>query len=314
MSQAGFVADALRTTAAQLFEGGDGLVPLDVLLDLGWAELAADDLETAVSVLAEEQGRRLGVSRLAELAMCAPAPALFDPADSALVFGVGPPRTFPDGSAFDGIVLADARSAATFIVPLSTNGRVALCRLPAAEVEAAPVGGIDPDARLTRVRGRVDGGVPVEPGAWEAAVAAGSLAIAHELLGVAQEMLDLAVAHVKERHQFGVPIGSFQAVQHRLADVLIDVTAGRAVCRTAWVDRDRFMSAAARAAAGRAFQTATVHCQQVLGAMGSTWEHPLHRYQRRGLLLDRLLDPAPTLRDALSAVVATQRRVEVLDR
>ncbi len=48
--------------------------------------------------------------------------------------------------------------------------------------------------------------------------------------------------------------------------------------------------------------------------MGSTWEHPLHRYQRRGLLLDRLLDPAPTLRDALSAVVATQRRVEVLDR
>ena len=159
-----------------------------------------------------------------------------------------------------------------------------------------------------------DGGVPVETGAWESAVAAGSLAIAHELLGVAQEMLDLAVAHVKERHQFGVPIGSFQAVQHRLADVLIDVTAGRAVCRTAWVDRDRFMSAAARAAAGRAFQTATVHCQQVLGAMGSTWEHPLHRYQRRGLLLDRLLDPAPTLRDALSAVVATQRRVEVLDR
>jgi alkylation response protein AidB-like acyl-CoA dehydrogenase len=288
---------------------------LAVLVDIGWSELAAEDLPTAVSVLAEEQGRRLGLSRLAELAMCAAAPSLLDPADSALVFAVQPRLgvTFLHGSSVDGIVLADGRGAPTFVVPVSTEGRVTLRRLPAGEVDIAPVTGIDPDARVTRVRCNAEGGVPVEPGAWEAAVAAGSLAVAHELVGVAEAMLDLAVTHVSERRQFGVPIGSFQAVQHRLADVLVDVSAGRAVCRTAWIDRDRFACAAARSAAGRAFETAMRHCQQVLGAMGSTWEHPLHRYQRRGLLLERLLDPAPTLREALSTVVVDQRRAEVLE-
>jgi hypothetical protein len=316
VSDSTFVADALRATAAELFGGADRHVSLATLVDLGWSELANEDLAVAVSVLAEEQGRQLGVSRLVELAMCAATPALFDPEFDALVFAIGPDRgtTFADGAAIDGVVLADGGGAARFVVPTSSERGVTLHALASQDVDAVTVSGIDPDARVTRVRCTIGSSAdPLAPGAWERSVAVGSLAVAHEVLGVVDAMLDLAIAHVSERHQFGVAIGSFQAVQHRLADVRVDAAAAHAVCRMAWIDRDRFICAAARSAAGRAFETATRHCQQVMGAMGSTWEHRLHRYQRHGLLLGRLLDPAPTLREALATVVIDQRRVEVLE-
>jgi hypothetical protein len=317
VSETGFVEDALRSTAAELFGGGDRLVTVSRLLDLGWNDLAADDLGIAVSVLAEQQGQHLGVSRLLELAMSAAGPSpLFDPQTTAIIFSVQPSAraAFPEGAPVDGIVLADGCDVASFVVPVRTDDGVLLRLFDASGVDAHPVAGIDAEARVHRVHidaGR--GGDPVDAAAWDAAVAAGSLAVAHELLGAAAAMLNLAVGHVTERRQFGVPIGSFQAVQHRLADVLIDITAGRAVCRTAWLDRDRYMSAAARSAAGRAFESALRQCQQVLGAMGATWEYPLHRYQRRGLLLERLLDPAPVLAEALTSVAVEQRRVEVLE-
>ena len=104
-------------------------------------------------------------------------------------------------------------------------------------------------------------------------------------------MLDLAVRHVTERTQFGVPLGTFQAVQHRLAEVHVDLEAARAIARTAWLGGDPSTAAAAHLAAGRAMTTATVHCHQVMGAIGCTWEHDMHRFIRRGLLLDLLLEP-----------------------
>jgi hypothetical protein len=315
VSDSSFVADALRATAVELFTRNDRLVRLETLIDLGWAELARDDLRVAVSVLAEEQGRQLGVSRLVELAMCAAAPSLFDPAAEALVFSIGSGGlvTFPNNASIDGVVLADGSEAARFVIPTSAGATVRLPRRAASDLDAAPVTGIDPEARITRVRAAAVGGGGAPAEGWDHAVAIGSLAIAHELLGVVDAMLELAIGHVRERHQFGVPIGSFQAVQHRLADVRVDASAAHAVCTTAWIERDRYICAAARSAAGRAFETATRHCQQVLGAMGSTWEHRLHRYQRRGILLNLLLDPALTLREALSTVVIDQRRVEVLE-
>jgi len=314
VSEAGFVGDALRATAAELFGGDDHLVALSTLADLGWADLAADDLSVAVSVLADEQGRRLGVSRLVELAMAAAAP-FFDPDDAALVFAVRPGQgtAFRSGAVLDGIVLADGGAAPRFAVPVEEDGRVLLRMFSSSDVEVISVSGLDPDARITRIRAGAARGTDIDDVPWGAAVAVGSLAVAHEMLGTAAAMLDLAVSHVTDRRQFGVPIGSFQAVHHRLADVLIDLEAGRAVCETAWRDRDPFMGAAARSAAGRAVETAVRQCQQVCGAMGSTWEHRLHRYQRRGLLLGRLLDPSAILRGALSSVLVEQRRVEVLE-
>jgi len=317
VSETSFVEDALRSTAAELFGAGDRLVTVSRLLDLGWNDLAEEDLGTAVSVLAEQQGQHLGVSRLLELAMSAAGSSpLFDPLTSALVFSVQPGAgaAFPEGAPVDGIVLADGSDVPSFVVPVRVDDGVLLRLFDAAEIDIHRVGGIDEEARVHRVRTEAGrGGRPVDTATWDGAVAAGSLAVAHELLGAAGAMLDLAVGHVTERRQFGVPIGSFQAVAHRLADVLIDITAGRAVCRTAWLDQDRYMCAAARSAAGRAFESALRQCQQVLGAMGATWEYPLHRYQRRGLLLERLLDPAPVLAEALTSVAVEQRRADVLE-
>ena len=104
-------------------------------------------------------------------------------------------------------------------------------------------------------------------------------------------MLDLAVRHVTDRTQFGVALGTFQAVQHRLADVHVDLEAARAVARTAWIGGDPNTAAAAHLAASRAVTTATGHCHQVMGAIGCTWEHDMHRFIRRGLILDVLLSP-----------------------
>jgi alkylation response protein AidB-like acyl-CoA dehydrogenase len=80
-------------------------------------------------------------------------------------------------------------------------------------------------------------------------------------------------------------------VQHRLADVHVDLEAARAIARTAWIGGDPSTAAAAHLAAGRAMTTATGHCHQVMGAIGCTWEHDMHRFIRRGLMLDLLLTP-----------------------
>jgi alkylation response protein AidB-like acyl-CoA dehydrogenase len=126
---------------------------------------------------------------------------------------------------------------------------------------------------------------------WVGAVAAGRLALSHELVGVGQAMLDLAVRHVTDRTQFGVPLGTFQAVQHRLAEVHVELEAARAITRTAWVGGDPSAAAAAHLAARGAVESATRQCHQVMGAIGCTWEHDMHRYIRRGLLLAMLLNP-----------------------
>jgi alkylation response protein AidB-like acyl-CoA dehydrogenase len=120
-----------------------------------------------------------------------------------------------------------------------------------------------------------------------------AVAYAAELLGVAQRALDLAVAYAKDRVQFGRPIGSFQAVKHRCADMLVDVEGMRsAVYWAAWTVGDVDAAADERAIAA---STAKAWCSdaasrvlasalQVHGGIGFTWEHDLHLYLKRAHL------------------------------
>jgi alkylation response protein AidB-like acyl-CoA dehydrogenase len=142
-------------------------------------------------------------------------------------------------------------------------------------------------------------------------VAAGRLALAHELIGLGMGMLALSVTHVRDRTQFGVPLGTFQAVQHRLADVHVQLEAARAITRTAWLQSDPFVSAAALLAARRAVETGIEHCHQVMGAIGCTWEHNLHRYIRRTVALSLLLDVDLAMLGAMAAQAVSTRRTEV---
>jgi alkylation response protein AidB-like acyl-CoA dehydrogenase len=131
----------------------------------------------------------------------------------------------------------------------------------------------------------------------------GAVAYAAELLGIAQRALDLAVAYAKEREQFGRPIGSFQAVKHRCADMLVDVEGMRsAVYWAAWCvgdalggDDDRSPGDGVSDEASIAASTTKCWCSdaagrvvasalQVHGGIGFTWEHDLHLYLKRAHL------------------------------
>jgi alkylation response protein AidB-like acyl-CoA dehydrogenase len=131
--------------------------------------------------------------------------------------------------------------------------------------------------------------------AWSTALSAGRRSLASELVGVADQMLIDTIDYVLQRHQFGRPIGSFQAVKHRLADVRVAVTAARSAISAAWTDGDPVTAMAAKCLAGRAHQLAASHCHQVHGGIAFTVEHGFHRFIRRGQLLDGLLGAAHDL-------------------
>src|SRR5581483_9188194 len=114
-----------------------------------------------------------------------------------------------------------------------------------------------------------------------------------ELLGVAQRCLDMTVAYVKERRQFARPVGSFQAVKHRLADLWVSVAQARAASRYAAAclatgsapgssaDEAPVAVAVAKSYCSEVAVHAAQECVQLHGGIGFTWEHPAHLYLKR---------------------------------
>jgi len=123
-------------------------------------------------------------------------------------------------------------------------------------------------------------------------LAAGRVALGWWLLGTGRAMLTLARQHAVDRVQFGRPLASFQAVRHRLAETLVALDGAEATLVAATDDLGALL---AKAAAGQAALTAARHCQQVLGGIGFTAEHDLHRHVRRAMVLDGLLGSAREL-------------------
>jgi hypothetical protein len=158
----------------------------------------------------------------------------------------------------------------------------------------------------------LDGELPLRPVRTGEPVplAAGRRALGWWLVGTSRAMLSLARAHALVRAQFGRPIGSFQAVAHRLADTLVAIEGAEATLLAAGARQmdtagDDLGCLLAKAAAGQAALAAARHCQQVLGGMGFTAEHDLHRHVRRALVLDGLLGSA---RELVGAAGARLRR------
>ena len=119
-------------------------------------------------------------------------------------------------------------------------------------------------------------------------------AMAAEAVGIAQRALEFGVEYAKTREQFGKPIGVYQAVSHQLADTYTDVELARSlVYWAAWSVAEEDEQAPIAAAAAKAFaaEAAVAACErsiQVLGGIGFTWEHPLHRLYKRALWLEGL--------------------------
>ncbi|MFG1612775.1 acyl-CoA dehydrogenase family protein [Nonomuraea wenchangensis] len=129
----------------------------------------------------------------------------------------------------------------------------------------------------------------------------GIAALAAEQVGGAQRCLDMAVAYVRTRVQFGRPIGAFQAVKHKLADVLLLVESARSAARAA-ADHE-VAAAVAGSYCTEAYLAAAGENIQIHGGIGITWEHPAHRYFKRATSDAQLFGPPQAHRARLAEVV-----------
>ncbi|TDC91759.1 acyl-CoA dehydrogenase family protein [Actinomadura sp. 7K507] len=130
-----------------------------------------------------------------------------------------------------------------------------------------------------------------EEGAGHALLAAARdracVLLASEMVGAAQACLDASVAYAKQREQFGRPIGSFQAVKHKCAEVLVEVEGARSCARyAAWAcggapEEVPVVAGLAKAAAAEAFFRAAAENLQIHGGTGFTWEHDAHLFLKR---------------------------------
>jgi alkylation response protein AidB-like acyl-CoA dehydrogenase len=142
--------------------------------------------------------------------------------------------------------------------------------------------------------------------------AAGVLAC--EAVGAADRVLEMTVEYVKQREQFGRPVGSFQAVKHRLADVYVQLQAARSAAYfAAWaaVHDERRVGGLALAQALEALHTAAAEGIQLHGGIGFTWEHEAQLYFKRATADELLFGPAHRLRAHAADAARLFERAEV---
>jgi alkylation response protein AidB-like acyl-CoA dehydrogenase len=139
-------------------------------------------------------------------------------------------------------------------------------------------------------------------------------ALAAEAVGVAQKALELGVAYVSEREQFGKKIGTYQAVSHPLADTYVETELARSLAYwAAWcvAEEDERTPVAVASAKAFAAETAVAACEraiQVHGGIGFTWEHVLHRYYKRAQWIDAFGGHAAKQREVVAAALLDEAR------
>ncbi|MTV23897.1 acyl-CoA dehydrogenase [Nitriliruptoraceae bacterium ZYF776] len=161
-----------------------------------------------------------------------------------------------------------------------------------ASVAVHPMTVLDPTRPLATVTlegaiGRPLGEVGAGWAVAEVVIDAATVALAAEQVAAAEHLLDLTVAYAKDRIQFGQPIGSFQAIQHALADLTLRVDEARSALELAvWAASDapdelREGAAIAGVVCAETLRTVATEAIQIHGGIGFTWEHVAHRYFRR---------------------------------
>jgi alkylation response protein AidB-like acyl-CoA dehydrogenase len=245
----------------------------------GWWELRADGASgVELAIVAEELSRGLadapylGPTLAAELRRLAGAPVASSPETIALS---------PDLGALGAAVAVDAAGAEQALVLL--DGHV---------LAEAPIEGAAEGIDLTRPSARVGSATPIgEVGDLTAWTALGLALTSAELVGTMRGAVDLAVTYAKDREQYGTAIGSFQAVQHLLADAFTLMEGSRSIAlHAAWAvdarpaDVALAAGAAAKAYCARSARTVCETAIQVHGGIGNTWECLAHVHLRRALL------------------------------
>jgi alkylation response protein AidB-like acyl-CoA dehydrogenase len=196
----------------------------------------------------------------------------------------------PDGSVSATKVAVPDAAAAEFVILAGADGGHFLVQMGAPGVQITPEKALDPTRKLFTVRLDEAPAEPLAAGRGDAvahAYAAIVTALAAENVGVAQRAMEMAVAYAKDRRQFDRPIGSYQAVSHRCAQMLLEVEGARSLSLWAGWALDHEPSTAARAASmAKAYASdagfrVAASALQVHGGIGFTWEHDLHFFLKR---------------------------------
>ena len=279
---------------------GLGIVDLAVLFEeMGYALAPSPLLSNTVAGLAltlcgSDAQRERYLRPLAE-GKRRGAPALWD-AGSPGTIGEFTMEARPDGEGVvlegEKVLVMDAASADFFLVA-SSDGRRHLVERDADGVTVSAEAAIDPTRRFSSVRFE---GVRVP--AADSLPGAGAdyypvfhricVALAAESTGIAQRTLEMAVEYAKDRQQFGRPIGAYQAVSHRCAQMLLETENARsAVYGAAWAadaepESLPLAASIAKAYASDAGWRVPDASIQVHGGIGFTWEHDLHFFLKRG--------------------------------
>src|SRR6476646_1335439 len=274
------------------------------LAELGWPGIAVSE---------EHGGQGLGAVELAVLLeelgyACAATPFLSTATAAAVIQAAGTPEQqakwlpgLASGELTAGIgtaeLAADAVNAAVAVVIDGSDA--VLIEAP----EAEPLISIDSTRRFATVRG---GGEPLGAGAVQRIHAA----VAAEVVGICQHALDMTLEYVKDRKQFGVPVGSFQAVSHRCAQMLLYTESARSTAYyAAWAadaDPERLAEAAALAGAAAADggRETTGSAIQAHGGIGFTWEADVHWFYKRAQLDSAMLGGSRRHRAVLARAAA----------
>src|SRR2546421_4817193 len=225
----------------------------------------------------------------------------------------GVKRWVVDGATADEMVVA-ARLEGT-----TGDDGIGLFVVPSDGVRARPVASLDGSRQhatvwleetmvgVDRVLGR-PGSAGVSR-ALSRAVEEATAAVAIETMGTCQSIFDIALEYAKVRRQFGVPIGSFQAMKHKFADMYVALERARALCYFAAVaiaeedERRSLAVAMAKAAAGECQQLVAQEGVQALGGIGFTWEHDMHLYVKRAKAGDAVFGTAREQRARVAELV-----------
>jgi hypothetical protein len=265
------------------------------LTDLGWDELLENEPQLAVVTLFEEKGRLRLTGPALDAVVLEALHWPYSWATTRILYPEpGRPRISSAGTELSGLIFDDVDETIENVLTLVPTGTSAeLQVVPAGACRTAPVAGLDESAGLYRVRADLSAAASAKTQEdWAIGLMAARRALAHELIGVASDLLRIAVEHVSVREQFGRPLGANQAIQHSLADAKVELSAAEALAGQAWLTRTPLAAAVAKGMASRASNLVAAHGQQVLGAIGYTWEHSWRHPLRRAMLLSVLLGSA----------------------
>jgi alkylation response protein AidB-like acyl-CoA dehydrogenase len=288
------------------------------IAELGWPGIFIEEAH---------EGQDLGVLELAILQeelgyACAPTPFFSNAAAGLIVKHAGSDeqreRLLPGvasgeargtvGVVKDGAapLVPDADSA-SFVVLLD-NGSASVVETSSAQVEQVDT--IDSTRRFSRVS--ADGGEALD-GDVEAGVQRIEVALAAELVGLAQRAMEMAVEYAKDRKQFDRPIGAYQGVSHRCAQMMLETEGARAATLYASWSADHepeslpLGASMAKAYAADAGWRVTASSLQVHGGIGFTWEHDLHWFLKRARTNGALFGSAREHRDRVAELAGLTR-------